>query len=307
MAVLNHLQANSNALSPPLGTGLGQVGGPARLPRLVAAPIAIALLAMTGCHLAASGQNATGVRLFEQGQYSAALQQFQQVINTDPANADGYYNLARSQHELGKQRRDLQELTQAEALYNQCLDHDPNHLECHRALAVLLGETGRRDRAFALLKNWAARNPNSAEPRIELARLFQENNDPSSEKKHLEDAVEIDPTSARAWLALARHREQRGDLRQALQNYQQSLAHNNLQPLVAAQVSARVAELSRQISSDFQSAVAGGRLPVGGRRGTDANRRTSELSKRFHSPVTVSGTRFARRGLRIAIRSVGTT
>ncbi len=212
------------------------------------------LITTSGCQWAASGQNATGARLYEQGQYSAALQQFQKVIATDPSNADGYYNLAATNHRLGKQRGDAQQLAQAEALYNQCLDHNPNHVECHRGLAVLLIDTGRPDRAFALMKNWASKNPQFAEPRIELARLYEEASDPGTALKYLEDAVQTDANNARAWLALGRLREQSGDLGQALQNYNRSLAINNLQPMAAE----RVAALSRQISANNESIMARG-------------------------------------------------
>ncbi len=211
-----------------------------------------------GCQWAASGQNATGARLYEQGQYSAALQQFQKVIKTDPTNADGYYNLAATNHSLGNQRRDAQQLDQAEALYNQCLDHDPNHVECHRGLAVLLVDTGRPDRAFALMKNWAAQNPNFAEPRIELARMYEEVNDQQTALKYLEDAVQKDANNSRAWLALARLREQSGDLEQALQNYQRSLAINGSQHLAAE----RVASLSRQISNNYEASISSGQTQI---------------------------------------------
>ena len=212
----------------------------------------------SGCQWAASGQNATGARLYEQGQYSAALQQFQKVITTDPGNADGYYNLAATNHRLGNQRRDSQQLEQAEALYNQCLDHDPNHVECHRGLAVLLVDTGRPDRAFALMKNWAAQNPDFAEPRIELARMYEEAQDPETALKYLEDAIQKDPNNARAWLALGQLREKNGDLVQAMQNYQQSLAINSLQPLA----SERVAALGRQISANFEASVSSGQTQI---------------------------------------------
>lgn len=215
--------------------------------------IACVMTTSSGCQWAASGQNATGARLYEQGQYSAALQQFQKVITSDPANADGYYNLAATNHRLGNQRRDSQQLDRAEALYNQCLDHDPNHIECHRGLAVLLIDTGRPDRAFALMKNWAAQNPNFAEPRIELARMYEEAQDPQTALKYLEDAVQMDANNARAWLALGQLREKSGDLDQALQNYQQSLAINSLQPLA----SERVASLGRQISANYEASAAG--------------------------------------------------
>ena len=231
------------------------IAQPARIRNSAHAILFICILpAAGGCQWAANGQNSTGARLYEQGQYSAALQQFQKVINTDPTNADGYYNLAATNHRLGNQRGDVQQLTQAEALYNQCLDHDPNHVECHRGLAVLLIDTGRPDRAFALMKNWASQNPQFAEPRVELARLYEEASDPGTALKYLEDAVQKDANNARAWLALGRLREQTGDLAQALQNYQRSLAINNMQPMAAQ----RVAALSRQISANNETIMARG-------------------------------------------------
>lgn len=226
--------------------------------RFVAPLLAGMMLTLAGCQWAANGQNATGARLYEQGQYSAALQRFQKVIATDPANADGYYNLAATNHRLGTQRGDSQMLAQAEALYNQCLDHAPNHVECHRGLAVLLVDTGRPDRAFALMKNWAAQNPHFAEPRIELARLYEEASDPATALKYLEDAVQKDANNSRAWLALGRLREQSGDLHQALQNYQRSLAIDNLQPMAAE----RVASLSRQISANYEASMSAGRTQI---------------------------------------------
>ena len=208
------------------------------------------VLSSVGCRWSASGKNALGAQLHQQGQYTAALQQFQQVVADDPSNPDGYYNLAATTHRLAKQRSDETLFRNAEALYNQCLDHDPNHVECHRGLAVLLMDTGRPDRAFALMKNWAATNPNDAEPRVELARLYEEAGEPQTALKYLEDAVQQDANNSRAWLALARLRETSGDLPQALQNYQRAMALNNTQPMVAERVSA----LSRQINSDMDAA-----------------------------------------------------
>lgn len=210
-----------------------------------------ALLSSAGCRFTASGKNATGVQLHQQGQYTAALQQFQQVVAEDPANPDGYYNLAATSHRLAKQRNDETLFRNAEALYNQCLDHDPNHVECHRGLAVLLMDTGRRDRAFTLIKNWASKNPLASEPRVELARLYEEAGEPEVALKYLEDAVQQDANNSRAWLALARLRESSGDLTQALQNYQRAQSLNNTQPMIAE----RIAALSRQINSNIDAAA----------------------------------------------------
>jgi len=218
------------------------------------AVVLCSLLISSGCQWAASGQNSTGARLYQQGQYTAAMQEFQKAIASDPRNADGYYNLAATTHRLGLQRKDNSLMTQSESLYNQCLDHDPNHVECHRGLAVLLVDTGRPDRAFALMKNWASSNPAFAEPRVELARLYQEAGEPQTALKYLEDAVQQDANNSRAWLALGRLRETTGDLPQALQNYQRSLAINSGQPMVTE----RVAALSRQITSQTDAALSQG-------------------------------------------------
>jgi tetratricopeptide (TPR) repeat protein len=209
------------------------------------------IVTSAGCHWGASGKNAMGAQLHQQGQYTAALQQFQQVVDEDPTNPDGYYNLAATTHRLAKQRNDQSLYGNAEALYNQCLDHDPNHVECHRGLAVLLMDTGRPDRAFALMKNWASQNPLASEPRVEIARLYEEAGQPETALKYLEDAVQTDANNSRAWLALARLRESSGDLPQALQNYQRALALNNTQPMIAERISA----LSRQINSDLDAAA----------------------------------------------------
>ena len=210
-----------------------------------------AVLSSAGCRFTSTGKNATGVQLHQQGQYTAALQQFQQVVADDPANPDGYYNLAATTHRLAKQRNDEALFRNAEALYNQCLDHDPNHVECHRGLAVLLMDTGRPDRAFTFLKNWASKNPMASEPRVELARLYEEAGEPEVALKYLEDAVQQDANNSRAWLALARLREGSGDLTQALQNYQRAQSLNNTQPMIAE----RIAALSRQINSNIDAAA----------------------------------------------------
>ncbi|MFM2003121.1 MAG: hypothetical protein RI963_2547 [Planctomycetota bacterium] len=209
------------------------------------------LVALSGCKTPAQTQNTSGTAFYQQGQYTAAMAEFQKAISSDPRNADGYYNLAATMHRLGVQQRDGAMLGQAESLYNQCLDHAPNHVECHRGLAVLLVDTGRPDRAFALMKNWAAQNPTLSEPRIELARLYEEAKEPQTAQKYLENAIQVDPNNPRAWLALGRLREVQGDLVQASQNYQRSLAINPSQPMVTERIAAINRSLAGQPSPTF--------------------------------------------------------
>ncbi len=136
---------------------------------------------------------------------------------------------------MHNQQSDLQ---QAESYYHQCLDYNPDHQNCYRALAVLLVEEGRSADAFKLVENWTARNPGSAAPRIELARLYEESGNRDQAKTQLIDAVAIDPNNSVALAALGKLREESGETAQAVANYQRSLASNPSQPALAARVAA---------------------------------------------------------------------
>jgi tetratricopeptide (TPR) repeat protein len=199
----------------------------------------VSLASSAGCGtLSAQGQNAEGVRLHQQGYYQQSLTRFQQAVYSDPNNADGYYNLAATYHRMGKLSGNRAELDQAESYYNQCLDHGPDHRECYRGLAILLVEENRSEEAFRLLEGWAGRSPSNAEPKIELARLYEEFGDKTAAEHQLVEALTSDPYNARALAALGKLHEQAGEFTQALSVYQRSLWHDRLQPEVAARVAA---------------------------------------------------------------------
>lgn len=209
-------------------------------PRPWAAPALLLTLAcLSGCNTVNSqANNAEGVRLYTQGAYDQAAAKFQEAIAANPDSADGYYNLAASLHKAGSMYQRPEDIKQAEVLYNQCLERNPNHVECYRGLAVLLSETNRRDAAFRLLNNWSAASPQNPNPRVELARLLEETGQLEEAKGQLIAALEVAPTDARAFTALGRLRDQAGDYQQALANYQRSLSINGDQPQVAARVAA---------------------------------------------------------------------
>jgi tetratricopeptide (TPR) repeat protein len=212
--------------------------------------------------MVSQGRNVDGVRYFQQGQYPVAIQRFDAALTIDPRNADSYYNKAAVYHRMGLAQRDQNLLTQAESLYNQCLDLNPNHVDCHRGLAVLLCETGRTDKAFTLLSNWAARSPQNAEARVELARLYEESGNARSAEIALNEALALDMRNWRAHAALGRLKEQSGDLAQALVNYQNAYAINRFQPELQRQIAAlqsRVSPTQTQTALPPLSAVNGNR------------------------------------------------
>lgn len=219
--------------------------GPALRRWLAAGVLAALALLSAGCGMIAKGRNVDGVRYFQQANYQMAAQRFQAALEANPRDADGYYNLAAVTHRTGLQNKDANLMVQAESLYNQCLDLNPNHVPCRRGLAVLLTETNRTDRAIVMLKNWSVTSPQSSDAHIELARLFEETSDPRSAELQLNEALQLKPNDWRALAALGRLREQAGDYPQALANYQRAIAINRSAP----QLAERVAVLQKQYTA----------------------------------------------------------
>ena len=91
---------------------------------------AIASCYVAGCGTVGQGQNDPGVRLYQQGNYQAAALSFQRAIQSDPNNADAYYNLARLHHRQANSQNNPQDFNQAETYYNMCLDHSPHDVDC---------------------------------------------------------------------------------------------------------------------------------------------------------------------------------
>jgi tetratricopeptide (TPR) repeat protein len=221
---------------------------PRYIPPTIATAWRLALLALlvgaAGCRMVSQGRNVDGVRYFQQGQYPVALQRFDAALTIDPQNADTYYNKAAVYHRMGLANRDSNTLTQAESLYNQCLNLKPDHVDCHRGLAVLLAETGRNDKAFALLRNWTATSPQNADARVELARLYEESGDSRTAEVALNEALALDMRNWRAHAALGRIKEQAGDFPQALQNYQYAYSINRFQPELQQHIAALQSRVS---------------------------------------------------------------
>ena len=80
-----------------------------------------------------------------------------------------------------------------------------------------------------MVQNWRVQQPYSAEPIIELARLYRESGDSSTATQLLADAIKLDGNNARALRAMGMLREESGDYAQALQNYIRSYQLNNAQ------------------------------------------------------------------------------
>jgi tetratricopeptide (TPR) repeat protein len=191
-----------------------------------------------GCRFTAQGQNQAGVQQFQVGNVTAASAHFNEALRLNPKNADAHYNLGSLYHQYAKQNNDRNSFAQAETLYRNCLALETNHVDAHRAFAVLLAETNRADQAFALLKKWSETNTTSAEPRVELARLYHEYGDRATADTYLQQALQINPYSSRALAGLGKLREDGNDQSQALAYYERAFQLNPSQPGVQERIAA---------------------------------------------------------------------
>lgn len=199
-----------------------------------------------GCNLAAQRQNRIGRQAFETGQVAQAINRFQRALNLNPNNSDAYYNLASTYYQLGNQSQNQQWVGQAEQLYRQAIALNDQHVDAHRGLAALLVETKREKFAFDLVDDWRQRYPQSAEPLIEIARLYQEYGDNRRATDFLSDAVRLDTQNVRALKALGHVREAQGQLGLAYENYSRVLQLDGSQADVAQRVQQIATRLAQQ-------------------------------------------------------------
>ena len=213
--------------------------------------IGCCLLFASGCNLGVQQHNVSGSQAYQSGQYAQAINQFQQALQANPRDSNAYYNLAASYYSLGKQSKNSQWLQQAEQLYRQSISLNVQHVDAHRGLSALLIETGREKFAFDLLNDWKARYPNSAQPTIELARVYQEYGDNRRATDLLADALRLDGGNLRALKAMGHVREVQGQTNLALDNYLRVLQLDPQQ----GEVAQRVATLQNQLGQTSAGTV----------------------------------------------------
>lgn len=245
-------QRGASGVSPwPVGVRLRRWGHAGLVPLL---PVLIVLISSTGCGSVARRENARGVQLYQQGNYQGAVNAFQKALSRDPGSPDGLYNIGATYHQQAKLFSRSQDMQLAEQYYRLCLARNPDHASCQRALSVLLVEEKREGEAIANLEQWARRSPADPNPRIEMARLCEENGNLPEAENHLIDALAVSPGNPRALVALGHLREEAGQGDQALANYAQALSADGRQPVVAA----RLTQLQQS---------AGQSVPVAGQPG----------------------------------------
>lgn len=187
---------------------------------------------------------------------------FQEALKAKPNDPDTEYNIAATYHQSGRtsmksgqEAAAQQQYDQAVQYYRLCLAKKPNHADAHRGLAALYMDCKNPQEAFQVLTDWSNADPVSSEPKIELARLYQEYGQICQAQGRTTDAADMhasavvtlnkvlvaDPNNYRALRASGYIKEQTGDRAGAAADYRRSLQINPKQPDLEPRIAALAA------------------------------------------------------------------
>lgn len=197
-------------------------------------PCFVVLMAINaaGCHtMNGYATNSSGMGYYEQGNYTAAANEFQQAMLANPANPDYVANYAKARMKLGDSQG-------AEQLYRQALTMSPSHQPSYHGLAETMVTQGRSDEAASLLTTWAGTQPYIAESHVELAWLQREMGQTDASAQSLQRALQVNPGHSTALAHLGQYYEESGHPDQAVAVYQRALQSDWNQPEVHSRIAA---------------------------------------------------------------------
>jgi tetratricopeptide (TPR) repeat protein len=127
----------------PLFYFLGARGSRKKLAKSLLVVIAVLLTTATGCKglRSAAAVNRAGP-LYQQGRYAEALDLYREAVRLDPEFGAAHCGMGNTLRALGRYHEAIES-------YERALRLEPNAIRCRYPLAVLLYETGERDRAEA--------------------------------------------------------------------------------------------------------------------------------------------------------------
>ena len=166
-----------------------------------------------------------GLRLYQQGNFAAAQQDFQTALQFRPGDADLVYN-------IGQCYEHQNDLVRAEQTYGQCLRQSPDHVACHNALASLLIHQGRKPEVTRMVEDWLIHQPRLAAAYALDGWLWHQSGDLPRAQARLQQALELDPHDVTALTELALVYEDLHRPERAVVLYERVLALDARQPQV---------------------------------------------------------------------------
>ncbi len=166
-----------------------------------------------------ASRNAQGVELYANGDYDRAIAVFQDALAENPENAETLYNLGAAYQRKALATGDYALLTQAENAYWAALERDaaPETIVCcYRGLATSATTRGDAAGALQTLEDWRDRNPESIEPKLEIAYLLEAQERDDDAYAVLEEVAAAAPNDYRAFYKMGVLQERAGNVQEAL-------------------------------------------------------------------------------------------
>lgn len=229
----------------------------------LALALGCALALGSGCASSATtaaARNAAGVESFSSGRYDDAIVLFQESLEDNPANAETCYNLASAYQRKATATGDVALLGQAENAYWTALENNPKPetiVCCYRGLATSAMARGDADGALQTLEAWRDRNPDSIEPKLEIAYLLEAQKKDAEAYDLLKSVAEEAPDDYRAFYKMGTLAERAGDLTDALENAETARKLNPTDQTVALRLNRLEAQYAaRRDEEQTSNAVA---------------------------------------------------
>jgi len=174
------------------------------------------------------------------------------------------YALALQYHQAGH-------LPQAEQLYQQILQANPNHADTHHLLGVLDYQMGRHDQAVKSIRYALALNPSAAGYYCNLGLAYQALGKTAEAAAAYEQVLRLEPQSAEAHCVLGNLLAVLGRLDEAVRHCQEALrfrpgfagAHNNLGLALSKQGKLDEAVVQFQLAVQFDPHYAAAHTNLG--------------------------------------------
>ena len=201
----------------------------------------------------ATARNAAGVECFSAGRYDDAIAYFQESLDENPSNAEAYYNLASAYQRKATETGDTVLLGQAEDAYWTALENNPSSetiVCCYRGLATSAMARGDGAGALQTLEAWRDRNPDSIEPKLEIAYLLEAQQKDSEAYDVLKQVAAEAPNDYRAYYKMGVLAERAGDLTDAMENAETAHKLNPSDALVSQRMNSLEAQYAAKQRSE---------------------------------------------------------
>lgn len=156
-------------------------------------------------------------RLALDGDYDSAITTMRQAVESQPANAQYYRELAKLYNDLGM-------LDEALQVYQDWASARPEDAQAYYSLASMYDAMGMNEEALSYLRRYEEANAGSPDGYASIASLYRRLGMPDEEYGALAAWVDAAPNSSAAALALADYYRRSGNYSAATPQYQQAIA-----------------------------------------------------------------------------------